>query len=160
MTERQIILFWRKVNKEVIGAGCWYWTGALTEKGYGAVNLSGKVRPAHSLSYYLIKGPIPKGLFVLHKCHTSNCVNPDHLHLGTLLENNQAMFSSGRSRYQATAVDESVAKKVKDLVYSGQTQTKVAALFNLSDATVSNIVNNRNWYGKVEEPTTKLSDFV
>jgi hypothetical protein len=42
---------------------------------------------AHRASWLLLCGPIPEGMFVLHKCDVAGCVNPSHLYLGTQLEN-------------------------------------------------------------------------
>lgn len=42
-------------------------------------------------------GPIPKGMFVLHKCDVRACVKPDHLFIGTKKDNTRDMMSKGRS---------------------------------------------------------------
>lgn len=80
-------------------SGCWLWTGAMTTEGYGQIRADGKQRKtlvAHRVSHELYNGPIPSGLFVLHKCDTPACVNPAHLSTGTQKENIHDCISKGR----------------------------------------------------------------
>jgi hypothetical protein len=80
-------------------AGCWLWTGAWTpSRGYGLVRGEGGRRTvAHRRSWELHCGPIPAGMKVLHKCDVRLCVNPDHLFLGTLGDNNRDAYDKGRN---------------------------------------------------------------
>jgi hypothetical protein len=41
-------------------------------------------------------GEVPAGSLVLHRCDVRNCVNPDHLFLGTYKDNMDDMYSKGR----------------------------------------------------------------
>lgn len=92
--------FWKKVRK----AGpdeCWIWTGAVgRDHGYGRFGFGGKVIGAHQVSYLLahpeLGGHIPEGKCVLHSCDIRRCVNPQHLSLGTILENARDAQTKGR----------------------------------------------------------------
>lgn len=81
-------------------SGCWLWTGTLKKPvrglGYGHFRVSGKTKVAHRVSWEIFRGPIPDGLCVCHKCDVSICVNPDHLFLGTRLDNIEDMVAKGR----------------------------------------------------------------
>lgn len=69
-------------------SGCWLWIGSLLPKGYGCFSTSkGNNERAHRFAWRNLKGPIPEGMFVCHKCDTPSCVNPDHLFLGTHQDN-------------------------------------------------------------------------
>lgn len=83
--------FWNRVEKT---RGCWFYMGPTRgQRGYGAW----KSEYAHRYSWRLSNGPIPKGLWVLHRCDNTKCVRPDHLWLGTHEDNMREMSRRGRS---------------------------------------------------------------
>lgn len=70
--------FWAKIKK----AGpdeCWLWQGSNNGKSHGHLRIDGVKVQAHRYSYELVKGPIPEGLSIDHKCRNGLCVNPQHL---------------------------------------------------------------------------------
>ena len=89
--------FWEKVNI-ISDDECWEWQGSRHHRwNYGHFKLNGKTKSAHIVSFELVNGKIPDGLFVLHKCDNPPCVNPKHLFLGTNDDNMKDMASKGRS---------------------------------------------------------------
>ena len=68
---------------------CWLWQKNINKAGYGHYQPSfrGKTYRAHRLIFELVKGHIPDGLEIDHKCRVKNCVNPEHLELVTHAEN-------------------------------------------------------------------------
>lgn len=86
--------FYQKVQKT---ESCWLWKGALTSRGYGSLgDGAGKKISAHRYSYILHRGEIPEGLIVCHTCDVRECVNPDHLWVGTYKDNVNDMFAKNR----------------------------------------------------------------
>lgn len=79
-------------------SGCWLWSGPIGRTGYGVYQTRQGPIVAHRASFQIYKGPIPDGLYVLHKCDVRCCVNPDHLWLGTLSDNMQDMHDKGRHK--------------------------------------------------------------
>lgn len=78
LSESDIARFWPRVNKNGPN-GCWEWTGALNNYGYGAFSIGRPMYPAHRVAYVLILGPVPSNHPLDHLCRNRKCVNPDHL---------------------------------------------------------------------------------
>ncbi len=79
--------------------GCWEWQGACHTVGYPVVPVNfGGGRYGHRAMFSAVVSPIPKGMYVLHSCDNRKCVNPEHLRLGTHLDNIKDMHSKGRQR--------------------------------------------------------------
>ena len=93
-------------------SGCWLWTGGIygsrnAERGpRGALQIGGKIFSASRTSWRLYKGEIPEGLFVLHDCDNSLCVNPEHLYLGTQAQNMDDVAKRRRSAHLKLTADQ------------------------------------------------------
>lgn len=82
-------------------SGCWIWIGLCHPKyGYGRIRNEGSTKflQAHRVSYELYIGSIPEGLLVCHRCDIRECVNPNHLFLGTITDNNRDMCAKKRDK--------------------------------------------------------------
>ena len=94
LTETDITRFWSYVAKADPSA-CWLWTKSCQRTGYGqfGVGRNGKsvMWYAHRLAYELTHGSVPEGLFVCHKCDVRACCNPNHLYVGSQVDNMRDM---------------------------------------------------------------------
>lgn len=77
---------------------CWIWTAATTPAGYGQIVWNRKLWIASRFAYAYFIALFPEHLDVRHKCDNPPCVNPDHLILGTRLENMLDMKERGRAQ--------------------------------------------------------------
>lgn len=156
--------FWNKVDIKSLHE-CWEWTGAKRKHGYGKIMVedgirsSGKRRQkdisAHRVSYMIHYGPIPKGFCICHTCDNPGCVNPNHLFLGTLADNNRDMRNKGRQAWgkkvshpgeknPSAKLTEKDVKKIRTL-YPKQTQTKIANDYGVTQGLIGHIVHRRIW---------------
>ena len=97
ITQSLIKRFWEKVDKS---GDCWTWKASKNKQGYGRFGIgAGKAVNASRVSWSIIKGSIPEGMFICHKCDSPSCVNPDHLFLGSRQDNIDDMMIKKRSRH-------------------------------------------------------------
>jgi hypothetical protein len=85
--ERPLHLRLEENSEFVTECGCQIWTGDIDQNGYGKIRVDGHYMGAHRASWIASNGPIPAGLFILHRCDLPPCINPDHLFPGTHSQN-------------------------------------------------------------------------
>lgn len=146
---------------------CWNWMKSKNGKGYGKTCSGGKLHYTHRLSWSLVNGEIPDGLFVLHKCDNPSCINPEHLFIGTQKENLEDMIKKGRNnhptgdRHGSKTKPEKVARgekifnsklndslvleirKIKKL--TGASNDAIANQYGVTPPTIRSIVNGITW---------------
>jgi hypothetical protein len=101
--DEHLAYFMKRIDTRGPG-GCWIWIGSVNPvHGYGEASIGrrGDVRRwrAHRLSFWLFDGRDPGELMVMHACDVRACVNPDHLSLGTALDNVRDMITKGRRHH-------------------------------------------------------------
>lgn len=88
-----------------------------------------------------LNGPIPDGLWVLHKCDNSECINIDHLFLGTPQDNTNDMISKGRKIDDLTVGPrrrQHTATRIKELTEQGLSNDDICARLYISKSTLWN----------------------
>ncbi len=128
---------------------CWNWTKSLID---GYARISGrrgrKSVIASRYVYEHIKGEDPGSLQVCHTCDNPKCVNPDHLFLGTQIENFQDMKNKKRS---ACGVKNFKSKLTeKEVLQIRKIQNKlnpkeIAEIYGVAISTIRRILNRKTW---------------
>jgi hypothetical protein len=90
-------------------------------------------------------------MLVCHHCDNRKCVNPEHLFLGTVADNNADKESKGRSvvllgseNGRSKLVEDDIPK-ILDRLGSGARQVDVAEEFGVSQAVISTIKRGVRW---------------
>lgn len=144
--------FYDKCSPEP-NSGCWLWTGAVKELGYGVMGRGGRkdgIVKAHRASWEIHNGPIPDGMAVCHKCDVPSCVNPDHLFLGTLSDNMRDCVAKGRlrtpdNRGERAGWAKLNADAVRDIRTRAHTGKSYALKYGVSKSTVFAVWSGNNW---------------
>jgi HNH endonuclease len=79
--------------------GCILWTGPVNLKGYAQANYRNSRSVLTRLIYRIKVGPIPPGMHVCHTCDVRNCINHEHLWLGTPRDNMRDKDAKGRNPF-------------------------------------------------------------
>ena len=76
---------------------CWITTYKTDRKGYPRTSRNGIAVRLNRIAYEAYYAePIPDNMQVCHTCDNPNCINPEHLFLGTAQDNVDDMRAKGR----------------------------------------------------------------
>lgn len=131
-------------------SGCIDWTGSCNKWGYGKIGGGSGTISTHRFAWEQAHGPIPDGMWVLHRCDNRVCCNPDHLFLGTAQDNmddccEKQRQARGSKQGSHKLSEEQVAQIRDSYATGGATQTDLAREFGVRQATISRIVLRDSW---------------
>lgn len=92
----------KQIGWTLTDRGCWNCTSHKTRGGYPIMSINSKCSLIHRHVYSKVVlggAKIPDGLVVRHKCDNTVCINPAHLELGTVADNNRDKVIRGRIPY-------------------------------------------------------------
>lgn len=133
----------RNIVRGPLSTPCWVWTGYIDNLGYGRISYHHKCVRVHRMSWALHNGTIPYSMQVCHKCDNRACFNPDHLFLGTQLDNLRDAHAKGRFgsvRGIRVMNDEQIELARSKFKSGGVTQVRLAEEFGVSKQYMNLIV--------------------
>lgn len=142
--------FYEKTTPEP-NTGCLLWTGCVNQAGYGRLSLNNRPTSAARLIWTLERGPIPRGMCILHRCDTPACVNIDHLFIGTMAINMHDKCVKGRhrpgagERHARSALTEFAVRKIREWRARGQTVRWLSSRFGVGERCIYSVISRRTW---------------
>lgn len=134
------------------GEGCWEWTAYRDKNGYGHM---GGIEPhttilVHRASWEIHFGPIPPDTDVLHRCDNPPCSRPDHLFLGTALDNMQdaskkRRTTQGERAYCAKLTAGQVIAIRARYAAGGISHQALADAYGVARESVSELIRRETW---------------
>jgi hypothetical protein len=129
-------------------SGCWLWAGGGDDNwgGYCRIIFGGGRKGVHQFAYERCHGPIPSGLCVCHTCDVRCCVNPDHLFLGTSVENTADRDNKGRqARGEKQHLAKLTAEQVQAIRTTAGSTRALGRQFGVSRHTIRDVLRQRTW---------------
>jgi hypothetical protein len=137
-------------NMVKVSNGCWIWTasnsGTNGKEGYGLMWDGVRIIGAHCFSYEAFIGPITPGLNVCHTCDMPPCVNPAHLFLGTVKDNQEDAKAKGRTCPGEKNGNHKLTEEIVQAIRSDTRSSWVCCKdYGVSQCTVVRIRNKQIW---------------
>lgn len=143
--------FEEKLKKNtIINNECREWIGR-NEKGYGRTSYRNKEYLVHRLVWEKENGPIPKGMYICHKCDNPKCVELNHLFLGTSQDNTDDKIKKNRSnprkgeKVNTSKLKENEVKIIRYLGKIGVHPKKICPFFNTDVSNIRSIIRRKTW---------------
>jgi HNH endonuclease len=135
--------------------GCLIWTGAVSERGCGQIQVGSRTFSAHRAAYELACGPIPNDFLVRRTCHNPLCVNPEHLKAGTYQDNVDDLIAAGRTQRTARKLTQADAVAIWGFMRLRWPRQDIADRFQVSLEAVQTVLNARSWPTSIENELIK-----
>lgn len=146
ISEDKLILFLNNVDIKQDGS-CWTWLGSSNAKGYGICRMKVQKRvisSSHRISFALFNNIIPsKYDHIRHLCHNKLCVNPEHLAIGTAMDNVNDSKINGN---YGVKLNKEIVYNIKiDIKSKTMNLYQIAEKYNVSYFTIYDIKTRRTW---------------
>jgi hypothetical protein len=129
-------------------SGCWLWTASTFKGGYGQFWTGQKYTGAHRASYEMFRGEIAPKMQILHSCDNPLCVNPEHLSVGTNLDNQHDSIKKGKKatfKGETNPTHKLTMEQILIIREDNRPHGLIAKDFCISRSLVSSIKLRKKW---------------
>ncbi|WP_083402245.1 HNH endonuclease [Bacillus sp. MUM 116] len=142
----------KQIAFEIDDNGCFNCTSHKPNKdGYRQIQINHQLYIMHRFIYEECFGPIPPGMVVRHKCDNTHCINPAHLEIGTVADNNRDKVERGRCNpvkgedHGHAKLSHSDVYKIYKQAMKGEYLHQIAQEFNVDKSTIFKIKKGETW---------------
>lgn len=140
------LLIWTRIDVREPDE-CWPWTGYVGKHGYGSV-ARGRVHRlvlAEKLGRYLAADEVTR-----HTCDNRICCNPNHLIVGTNLDNVRDAVERGRTargeRNGRARLTSAAVEEIRRLYATGEFRhVDLAEMFGVARSTIQTVTSGKRW---------------
>jgi len=152
MSKKDIQRFMGKIDFTLDEDKCWEWNAGKFKDMYGTFWCNDESFLAHRISFYLRTRQDIEEKLIIHSCHNTSCVNPNHLSIGTPTKNVQQSYDkNGKEGVKGSR--NKLSKLTEEQVYEirllGKTrnwiQQEIADKFNINRSNISYILSRKTW---------------
>jgi hypothetical protein len=140
---------------------CWPWAAGTDKDGYGifrGVYDGVEYQRATRYSWALHnRQQVPKGILVCHSCDNPRCVNPNHLFLGTTLENNMDKIAKGRDGGPKGSLNHHAVlteAQALEVLADPRPYAQIAADYGVTASTIGSVKAKSSW-AHLDAPSVK-----
>lgn len=127
-------------------SGCLLWISSKVTGGYGTISLDGCPEYVHRAAWKLKTGKtIPDGMDICHTCDVRNCIEPEHLFLGTRKDNVQDMLKKGRGPKPNAKLNYEKVFEMRWLEAIGRTAKSLAKEYGVSQSVSCRAITGKTW---------------
>lgn len=127
--------------------GCYECTSHYKDKdGYPKITINKRQRTMSRYIYERFVGIIPKGNVIRHKCDCASCINPNHLEIGTQIENiEDKVIRNRQARGENIGISKLNRILVDEIRQAIEPISILASKYKVANSTIRRIKNNELW---------------